>query len=153
MIWPARSYETILMRLHLYVFIFQSLIACCSCDQSVADLKNDICHSPYLNFDRGDDSYLHRMKGDSIYVNLMLAKHEKDFTASFFIREIFEATRCDRVYNMTDMRHKYVAKINVGDQSRMCRILNHKEDLIDVSFTTQVKWKFLSYQFFLLNVI
>ena len=115
------------MRLHLYLLVYQSLIACSSCEQSVANVKNDICYSPYLNVDSGDNSYFHRMKCDSIYVNLLQVKHEKDFTASFFIREFFETIRCDRVYNMTEMRQKYIEKINVGDQNRTCRVLNHEE--------------------------
>ena len=121
------SCETKQMRLHLYLLVYQSLIACSSCEQSVANVKNDICYSPYLNVDSGDNSYFHRMKCDSIYVNLLQVKHEKDFTASFFIREFFETIRCDRVCNMTDMRQKYIEKINVGDQNRTCRVLNHEE--------------------------
>jgi hypothetical protein len=101
-------------------------------------LNNSICLYPSRNIDGDGDSFLHSIKCDSIYVNLLQAKFEKNFMASFFVREFFETARCDKVYNMTDMRQKYAAKINVGDPNRMCRVLNHEEDPKDESFATQV---------------
>eukprot|EP00291_Cryptomonas_curvata_P002918 CAMPEP_0172192420 /NCGR_PEP_ID=MMETSP1050-20130122/24313_1 /TAXON_ID=233186 /ORGANISM="Cryptomonas curvata, Strain CCAP979/52" /LENGTH=172 /DNA_ID=CAMNT_0012867711 /DNA_START=27 /DNA_END=545 /DNA_ORIENTATION=+ len=74
--------------------------------------------------DEDDDPYLHKLKCDSIFTNLLRINHENNFLASAFVREFFETLRCDDVFNMTYHRQKYAAKINVGDQNRMFRVLN-----------------------------
>jgi hypothetical protein len=82
-------------------------------------------------------SALDKKKCQSIYLNLLQCRHEKDIPASAFIREFFETSRCDSVVDFKIFREEYSVRLNKGDNERLQRILEFKDTEVDEKIATQ----------------
>jgi hypothetical protein len=120
----------------LYV-LFILCFNVCLCEYNCAISKDPSCHLK-ASVDEDSDPYLHTLKCDSIFTNLVRINHENYFMASAFVREFFETMRCDDVFNMTYHRQKYAIKINLGDNTRMFRVLNFTTSETDELIVAQV---------------
>ncbi len=120
-----------------FYVLFSLCMNVCLCEYNCADFKDPTCHLK-SSVDEDSDSYLHKLKCDSIFTNQLRIKHEKNFMASAFVREFWETMRCDDVYNMTYHRQKYAIKINLGDNNRMFRVLNFTSSETDELIVAQV---------------
>lgn len=124
-----------------FYVLFSLCMSVCLCEYNCADFKDPTCHlkAPVESpVDEDSDSYLHKLKCDSIFTNLLRIKHENNFMASAFVREFWETMRCDDVFNMTYHRQKYATKINLGDNKRMFRVLNFTSSETDELIVAQV---------------
>ena len=74
---------------------------------------------------------VHSAKCDSIYYNLLRAP------SILFIREFFETANCDDIFDMSAYRRDYASKINMGDETRIQRIIDFKSNEIDEAITAQ----------------
>lgn len=120
-----------------FYVLFSLCMNVCLCEYNCADFKDPTCHLK-APVDEDSDSYLHKLKCDSIFTNLLRIKHENNFMASAFVREFWETMRCDDIFNMTYHRQKYATKINLGDNNRMFRVLNFTSSEIDELIVAQV---------------
>ena len=80
---------------------------------------------------------VHAAKCDSIYYTLLRVNYEKAVPAVSFIREFFETANCDDIFNMSIYRRDYASKINMGDETRIQRIIDFKSNEIDEAITAQ----------------
>ena len=80
---------------------------------------------------------VHAAKCDSIYYNLLRVNYKGTVPAILFIREFFETSICDDIFNMSVYRGEYATKINRGDEMRLQRIIDFKSNQIDEAIAAQ----------------
>lgn len=78
-------------------------------------------------------------KCDIIHKNLLLCHDSmNEFTASAYIREFFETSQCDEVYDFSAFRRKIERRLNDTDGNRLQRILEFQETDLDEKVGAQV---------------
>ena len=125
----------------LHVLTSLCFVHACLCEIYGSNLEDSNFGSFSTSVDDDINSDIHKLKCDSIFSNLLRVKYEQTLPASAFIREFFETVRCDDVFNMTFHRLKFAAKINLGDKSRMHRVLNFVSNETDELVVAQVVFR------------
>lgn len=95
-----------------------------------------------------EDNNLHGRKCRSIYYQLLdcNTKHAgKDITASAYIREFMETSRCDDIVNFQDYRMELESHVNKTDRLVKERIMKFKETDRDEKIAAQACLHYYNY--------
>ena len=82
-----------------------------------------------------ESSIAHRHECDGLFLQLLQCE---GVAATAFVREFLETERCDDMFNMSDFRQAYVARINADDPGRMARVMQFETDARDELIVAQV---------------